>query len=117
MIQDGDRIAIHKRPKNGLLADLWEFPNLDGLYTLEKMKETLYSWNLPDFEIEYLGEGKHIFSHVEWHMTGYHLEIGSMLEEEKQQLLKKNKWIMVSKEEVEEEYAIPSAFEYIKKKI
>ena len=39
------------------------------------------------------------------------------MEEEKQQLLKKNKWIMVSKEEVEEEYAIPSAFEYIKKKI
>ena len=116
LIQDGDRIAIHKRPKNGLLADLWEFPNMDGLYTLEKMKETLYSWNLPDFEIEYLGEGKHIFSHVEWHMTGYHLEIGSMLVEEKQQLLQKNKWIIDSKEGLEEEYAIPSAFEYIKKR-
>ena len=60
-------VLLHRRPKSGLLAGMWELPNLDGrvapampLDTLERVSE----WGE-------LSESKHVFSHKEWHMTGW----------------------------------------------
>jgi len=61
------RVLLHKRPSKGLLADLWELPNtdlvgehvplpLDGIQTVG--------------ELMALTDSRHIFSHMEWHMTG-----------------------------------------------
>ena len=30
VIQDGDKVAVRKRPSRGLLAGMYEFPNLEG---------------------------------------------------------------------------------------
>ena len=64
-----------------------------------------------DYLIEPLGEGKHIFSHMEWQMRGYRLEMQSIPEK----ILKQEEWIAVSKSELEEKCAIPSAFECYRK--
>lgn len=105
------KILIHKRPSDGLLSDLWEFPNLEGSFTLQKAEEQAGKWKFSDYEIESLGEGKHIFSHVEWQMTGYRLKVFSVSEE----ILKKQGWKAVSKQELEEGYALPAAFDCYKK--
>lgn len=117
--QGEDKILLHKRPSKGLLSGLWEFPNEEGSYTLEKAREQMKAWKIPDCQqenIEALGEGKHIFSHVEWHMTGYHIrlkEIGKDIDWPENG----ENWALVSRKEMEEQYALPSAFDCFKKRL
>ena len=121
-------ILLHKRPPQGLLPDLWEFPNAEGKYTLEKareyMEKRLHGSGYIIEQIDALGDEKHIFSHVEWHMSGYRFRL-MKAPEEKQNAIWENarkseeagEWIFVSKQKAKEEYAIPSAFEYYKKRM
>jgi len=69
------KIALRKRPSDGLLAGLWEFPNADG--TLDEAAAGAQSilWGLTPSAWNQRLTAKHIFSHVEWHMTGYVLEV------------------------------------------
>ena len=41
IFKDGDHVAIRKRPDKGLLAGMYEFPNLDGKLTMDEV--TAYS--------------------------------------------------------------------------
>ena len=70
-----EKIALRKRPSDGLLAGLWEFPNADG--TLDEAAAGAQSilWGLTPSAWNQRLTAKHIFSHVEWHMTGYVLEV------------------------------------------
>ena len=111
LIEVSDKIILHKRPEKGLLSGLWELPNLDGELSAKELSEQMKKWEIGDYMIEPLGEGKHIFSHVEWQMRGYRLQMRDISEK----LLEKEEWIAVSREDLEEKYAIPSAFSaYIK---
>ena len=53
--------------------------------------------------IRELPEAKHIFSHVEWHMTGYEIMIS-------RNDSKEGKFIFAEKDIINEQYPIPSAF-------
>lgn len=107
------KIILHKRPDSGLLPDLWEFPNVEGIFTLQKAQEQMKEWKLTDYEIEALGEGKHIFSHVEWQMTGYRARLNAIAED----IIERQEWKLVSREEFESGYAVPAAFDCYKKRI
>jgi len=63
--------ALRKRPETGLLAGLWEFPNFDGELSEEEVRQILKSSGLNAFSLVKLKNVKHIFSHIEWKMTGY----------------------------------------------
>lgn len=111
---EGERgFVLHKRPGTGLLPDLWEFPNLEGTYTGAKVLELADTWGLGDYEIQDMGKGKHIFSHVEWQMRGYRLITAGIPED----LCRKKAWKIVSRGNLENRYAVPSAFELFKKQI
>lgn len=87
----GDTLLLVKRPDSGLLAGLYEYPN-DLLPTGDKRpagntvtelsKQVLDSFlaenDLSAVSVFPLPPAKHIFSHVEWHMTGYDLEVESL---------------------------------------
>lgn len=88
-------------------------PNLDGELSAKELSEQMKKWEIGDYMIEPLGEGKHIFSHVEWQMRGYRIQMRDISEK----LLEKDEWIAVSREDLEEKYAIPSAFECYRKQI
>lgn len=103
LIKDGEKIAIRKRPKKGLLAGLYEFPNVEGHLSEDKVLELVKSYDLAPLFIQKLEDSKHIFTHKEWHMTGYAVRVEE-LEEETDGLL------FVERETVEKEYPIPSAF-------
>ena len=89
------KFALHKREDKGLLAGLWELPNVEGKQKPEEIMKAI-----PVLAIEDLGKAKHIFSHVEWHMTGYYLKLSKLL----------NGYEWKSAEEIKQEVAIPAAF-------
>lgn len=103
-----DRIAIRKREEKGLLAGLWELPSLDGKYGIQKIEEVFknntlkFYHNETYYTIEGLGEAKHIFSHVEWRMTGYLVHLNEPLIG--------NNLTWVTRDEIKEKYTLPSAF-------
>lgn len=71
-VRDGKRqVLLHKRPDTGLLAGLWELPNIDGDFT-----DTPLS-GMPDgCEVTaVLPRGKHIFTHIEWQLSGLLLDV------------------------------------------
>ena len=71
----GGHTALRKRPDSGLLAGLWEFPNVDGALDEDTAAEILRSWGLEPVEWKKRLFAKHIFTHVEWRMTGFVLEV------------------------------------------
>ncbi|MCH5268251.1 MAG: A/G-specific adenine glycosylase [Lachnospiraceae bacterium] len=99
------KYLIQKRPSQGLLAGMWEFPGQDGHLSLEALRENMYHWKLAR-EIKLLGSAKHIFSHVEWHMLGYELSLLQLPGELQGQ------GIFCDRQMLREEYSIPSAFSF-----
>jgi len=69
-----DRVALRKRGKTGLLAGLWEFPNVPGALDEAAAQSVLNEWQISAMDWKKQLSAKHIFTHVEWHMTGYVLE-------------------------------------------
>ena len=71
LLRWGDRWAIRQREKKGLLAGLWEFPNELGAVTEEELRA-----RFPQAErIAPCGSARHVFTHVEWHMEGWLLDL------------------------------------------
>lgn len=109
VIRDNDKVAIRKRPKKGLLAGLYELPNVEGEYSQEEVIELVKKMNLSPIRVQKLEDAKHIFSHIEWRMKGYAIlveEAGFSDEYEKQQ----SELIFADIENSQQNYAIPSAF-------
>lgn len=90
--------ALHKRKNSGLLAGLWEFPNISGKIKKESLIEIVEEEN---FIVKELGESKHIFSHIEWHMIGYLIHLDKKPDKD---------YIWITREQLVKQYAIPSAF-------
>ena len=110
---DGVHTAVRKRPKKGLLAGLYEFPNFDGVLSEQEALEEAEKFGVTPLHIQALPPYKHIFSHVEWHITGYAIKIaGNDVEQEGEE---KAGLIFADAKTAAERYAIPSAFaEYAK---
>ena len=71
----GGKAALRQRPAEGLLASLWEFPNVEGALDEKRAAEPLAAWGLTAKAWTKKLTARHIFTHVEWHMTGYVLEV------------------------------------------
>ena len=96
------RYAIRKRPDSGLLAGLWEFPNREGNLSPEALRD-LY----PGCDVRSAGSAKHIFTHVEWQMTGYFLDCSEELPG----------YVWKTPEEIQASYSLPTAFRTYQKKL
>lgn len=105
LFQDGESVAIRKRDKKGLLAGLYEFPNREGHLSEEEVLEYAKSIGLQPIHIKALTEGKHIFSHVEWHMIGYRIRVDEL------EKACDEEFLFIHPEEIQSQYPIPAAFE------
>ena len=110
VIRDGSRVILNKRPEKGLLAGLYEFPNVEGHLSEEEALEYVKEMGLLPMRIQELEEAKHIFSHIEWQMAGYVIKV-AQLEEDDSGLL------FLEAEDCIQNYPVPSAFERYKKYI
>ncbi len=116
LIESEGRIAIRKRPGQGLLASMYEFPSFEGTLTREEAALRLAQacgngtdlWAAEEkAQIQEAGTAKHIFSHVEWHMTGYRLRSKKAPEG----------CIFVEKQSLKKKYPLPNAFRVYTKQI
>lgn len=98
--RDDGRVALRRRPDSGLLAGLWEFPNVSGNLEGAQAQKPLEAWGLTPRTWYKKLTAKHLFTHVEWHMIGYSLRVSGAGPDE----------FLWADKAVLDKYAIPSAF-------
>lgn len=103
LIKDGEKVVLRKRPKKGLLAGLYELPNTEGRLGEEEALGYVKSFGLSPLFIERLEDSRHIFTHKEWHMSGYAVRV-----EETEHV--PEGILLVDRKEAEKNYPIPAAF-------
>ncbi len=104
LIFNGDRVALRRRAGKGLLAGLWEYPN-----ELADGQDWLKTWAVQERERRPGGTGKHIFTHIEWHMDAV------IVEAQTDDL--PEGWVWCSRAQLLHEYAVPNAFRAFEGKV
>jgi len=75
LLYRADKLLIRKRPEKGLLAGLWELPNVEG--TVEQLMDHLHATYHISGQIRgKMMEYQHTFSHLQWRMEVYEIEAG-----------------------------------------
>jgi len=92
--------ALRKRPGEGLLAGLWEFPNVPGELDVDLALEAAWQIGLRPRNIRRQVKRKHIFTHIRWEMTGFYLETSG----------KSGDFAWLTEGEIRREAALPTAF-------
>lgn len=103
------KYALRRRPESGLLAGLWEFPSVAGTLSIADAARAV---GCGRESLAPLGKAKHIFTHLEWHMTGWLAELSP---EAGALCAGFGELVFVSPEELERKYALPSALEYYRR--
>lgn len=94
------RIAIEKRNDDGLLSGMYQLPNVDGVYTDSERMNILKGWELSPKKVEYFKKSKHIFTHMEWHMSCLLVDVSE----------KNERFLWVTPKELLRTYPLPTAF-------
>ena len=94
------RYALEKRPDTGLLAGLWQFPNVPGKLETQQALEVARDMGLRPRQILKQIERKHIFTHIRWEMRGIYLEVAEETEN----------FTWLTAEQIHEDTALPTAF-------
>ena len=108
VIQDAEQVALRKRPEKGLLAGLYEFPSMEGNCEEERVLAYLRELGLLPLRIRALPPAKHVFTHKEWHMTGFLIRVDELADRGGRQ--EGEGLIFVDPKETRTNYPIPSAF-------
>ena len=100
LLHCGDCVAIEKRPEDGLLAGLWQFPNVpDHLDETAALAEAKRRGVAAKALVSRVSRS-HIFTHVKWDMRAYCIDCESRSPE----------FVWVDFPTLEHDYALPSAF-------
>lgn len=113
LLRDGEKTLIRKRPNEGLLAGLFEFPTFEGQLTAEEVCVEAEKLGYHALYAEELPPAVHIFSHKEWHMKGYLVRVeekGFSQEKAEGDDGRGRECHLVTSEMIQSEYPIPSAF-------
>ncbi len=68
-------IALEKREDQGLLAGLWQFPNVPGHLSPQEAVSVVEALGLKPLRLLRQVDRKHIFTHMRWDMRGYYIEL------------------------------------------
>ncbi len=92
--------ALEKRPDQGLLAGLWQFPEAEGKLPLPQALEHLEKLGVSVKEVRRQVQKSHIFTHIIWEMQGLYLEVSNQCE----------KFTWLSADRIEQTAALPTAY-------
>jgi A/G-specific adenine glycosylase len=95
-------VLLHRRLSSGLLAGMWELPNTDSWLDADQAAELVREFGGEMTQFQPLETGRHIFSHIEWHLHGYYIPVPYFTAPKEYQ------W--VSGSQLATEYALPTAF-------
>ena len=94
------KFALEKRPAEGLLAGLYQFPNCPEYLEPEQALEYLENRGLHPKELKAQLQRHHIFTHIRWDMRGFYLEAAAP----------EGEYLWLTSEEIETKAALPTAF-------
>lgn len=92
--------ALEKRPETGLLAGLWQFPNVPGHLSTQEVLSAAEGMGLRPKEVRREVLRRHIFTHIRWDMKGVYLEVAE----------KDGPFRWMTDQEIENQAALPTAF-------
>jgi A/G-specific adenine glycosylase len=92
--------ALEKRPAKGLLAGLWQFPNVSGKMEAADAVAELDKLGIRAKDIKRQAEKKHIFTHVEWDMYGVYMEVAEEIPA----------FTWMTEKEIQQQAGLPTAF-------
>ena len=92
--------AVRKRKSSGLLAGLWEYPNVSGHLDAEEALLQAEAWGLHPQSVEKMLERTHVFTHVEWQQRCWYLQVGERAEG----------FTWADQAQLDSDYALPTAF-------
>lgn len=107
LLHCADRWAIEKRPNKGLLAGLWQFPNVAGHLTAEEAVHWAEERGLHPRNVEKSIDRHHIFTHIRWDLRGWFLEVEGMAPD----------FTWMTLEEIDGQAALPTAFRQFREEI
>lgn len=110
VLKDKSQVLLHKREETGLLAGLYELPNFDGTLTKEALLAVSGIECEQVLSVEKLPSAKHIFSHIEWHMDGYLVQVEDVPKATLFLQEKAQGFLTVQKQNMNADYVLPSAF-------
>ena len=100
ILSNNGRYALEKRPNIGLLAGLWQFPNIAGkLEAADAVAEAERMGVRPQGILKQV-DRKHIFTHIEWKMRGMYLEV----------IPDSDGFTWFTAEQIRQDAALPTAF-------
>ncbi len=92
--------GLEKRGAPGLLAGLWQFPNVEGWLEAGEATAAVEEMGIAPREVCRQLERKHIFTHIRWDMRGIYMEVRN----------KGGELTWLTAQEIEEKAALPTAF-------
>ena len=101
ILTTGDQVWIHKRPQGQLLAGLWEFLDLPDHLDHDALAGSLRTQGLLPVALTDLGKAKHLFTHREWHMQGWLVQLAHPAAPSD------GRWVTI--DELRSVYAVPGA--------
>lgn len=110
LIQEGDRVLMNKRPQEGLLGGLWEFPGIEGKNKKEFCRNFENQYGITVVPEVHWMDARHVFSHLIWEMKVYQCTAAAP------KLLKETGLQWITLEELNS-IAIPGAFQKIKENL
>ncbi len=95
--------AIEKRPNKGLLAGLWQFPNIAGFLSPEEAISWAENTGVHPTDVQMQIQRHHIFTHIRWDMRCFYIQV------------REKTWLTLS--EIDEQAALPTAFRQFREEI
>lgn len=111
LVESPAGFLIQQRPEKGLLAGLWQPLLWEGAaMTAEQLPAALTALGIHGVtEVKPIPKAKHIFSHIEWRMTGYTVTVKAQPAPDG--------CIWATREQLQTEYTLPGAFKAYKKRL
>lgn len=100
ILRCGDTYALEKRPETGLLAGLWQFPNVPNKLDTDAALKAVEELGLCPKDIYRQVDKIHIFTHIQWNMRGIYLEVSEH----------NSKYSWLTADQINAETALPTAF-------
>ena len=94
------RYALQKRPDRGLLAGLWQFPDVSGFLDAAGAVAAAQEFGFRPVQVLRQSEKKHIFTHIQWNMRGFYMETADICDG----------FDWMTADEIEKNAALPTAF-------
>ena len=94
------KYALEKRSDTGLLAGLWQFPNISGHFDVGQTLNEVSKLGIVPRDILRQSDKKHIFTHIQWNMRGFYIEVDAC----------GGDFAWLTAEKIEAESALPTAF-------